>query len=185
MEPLDLSWTVKQEVKSKEIGGMLTSDRQWNLYMPRRHSASDSDRSYTSPTPLSDYQDASDGEGASSPKLEVESVVSDPYRHKTKRFLQKYLSESHTVQTEDLISYGIDPALVSESSSHHQDTNSDLGNNLCTPSHHQVIFYSSNHQDSVPTHASHQEVISTPSHHQDSHSYHKSQYNHSFNQLCP
>jgi len=141
---------------------MMISDTPWNLSMPRRHSGSDSDRSYTSPTPLSDYQDASDGEGASSPKLEVEDVISDPYHHKTKRFLQKYLAESHTVQTEDLISYGIDPALVSESSSHHQDSNSDLVNNLSTPSHHQVILYSSNHQGIDHTHVSHQEMLSIP-----------------------
>merc|ERR1712106_1138887 len=117
MEPLDLSWTVKQEqaVTSEQIGSMVTSDRPWNLSLPRRHSTSDSDRSYTS----SDYQDASDGEGSSSPKLQVESLVSDPYRHRTKRFLQKYLSESQSVQTQDLINYGIDPALVVEDSRHH------------------------------------------------------------------
>merc|ERR1712106_294946 len=117
MEPLDLSWTVKQEqaVTSEQIGSMVTSDRPWNLSLPRRHSTSDSDRSYTS----SDYQDASDGEGSSSPKLVVESLVSDPYRHQTKRFLQKYLSESQSIQTQDLLHYGIDPALVAEDSRNH------------------------------------------------------------------
>merc|ERR1712106_231724 len=117
MEPLDLSWTVKQEqaVTSEQIESMVTSDRPWNLSLPRRHSTSDSDRSYTS----SDYQDASDGEGSSSPKLQVESLVSDPYRHQTKRFLQKYLSESQSVQTQDLIHYGIDPALIEENPSQH------------------------------------------------------------------
>merc|ERR1711892_716333 len=117
MEPLDLSWTVKQEqaVTSEQIGSMVTSDRPWNLSLPRRHSTSDSDRSYTS----SDYQDTSDGEGSSSPKLQVEGFVSDPYRHRTKRFLQKYLAESQSVQTQDLIHYGIDPALIEENPSQH------------------------------------------------------------------
>merc|ERR1712106_78623 len=117
MEPLDLSWTVKQEqaVASEQIGSMVTSDRPWNLSLPRRHSTSDSDRSYTS----SDYQDTSDGEGSSSPTLQVESLVSDPYRHQTKRFLQKYLSESQSVQTQDLINYGIDPALIEVNPSQH------------------------------------------------------------------
>jgi len=104
-------------VTSEQIGSMVTSDRPWNLSLPRRHSTSDSDRSYTS----SDYQDASDGEGSSSPKLQVESLVSDPYRHRTKRFLQKYLSESQSAQTQDLINYGIDPALVAEDSINHHD----------------------------------------------------------------
>merc|ERR1712128_245837 len=67
----------------------------------------------------SDYQDASDGEGSSSPKLQVESLVTDPCRHRTKRFLQKYLSESKSVQTQDLINYGIDPASIAEDSSQH------------------------------------------------------------------
>merc|ERR1711892_1523733 len=115
MEPLDLSWTVKQEqaVTSEQIGSMVTSDRPWNLSLTRRHSTSDSDRSYTS----SDYQDASDGEGSSSPKLQI--LVTDPHRHQTKRFLQKYLSESQIVQTQDLLHYGIDPALVAEDSRPH------------------------------------------------------------------
>jgi hypothetical protein len=171
MEPLDLSWTVTSE----QIGSMMTSDRPWNLSMPRRHSVSDSDRSYTSPTPLSDYQDASDGEGASSPKLEVESVVSDPYRHKTKRFLQKYLSESHAVQTEDLVSYGIDPALVSESSSHPEHNfpgNENLMNDSITPIHHQVsISNFSHHQENATAHVHHQERLSIHSRPQENNSF--------------
>merc|ERR1711892_1219546 len=155
MEPLDLSWTVKQEqaVTSEQIGSTVTSDRPWNLSLPRRHSTSDSDRSYTS----SDYQDTSDGEGSSSPTLQVESLVSDPYRHQTKRFLQKYLSESKIVQTQDLINYGIDPALVAEDSRHHpsmipEDSrhhrdvipeDSSLVNNPYIPSSRQVLILNS------------------------------------------
>ena len=106
MEPLDLSWTVKQEVTSDQIADIITCDRPWNLSLPRRHSTSDSDRSYTTPTPSSDYQDTSDGEGAASPKLAEEMVVSEPYCHRTKRFLHKYISQSQMVNTQDLITYG-------------------------------------------------------------------------------
>merc|ERR1712130_1036442 len=136
----DLSWTVKQEV--------ITSDRPWNLSLPRRHSVSDSDRSLISSSPPSDYQDNSDGEGSSSPKLNVESVTSHPYHHRTKRFLQKYLAESNTVQSEDLLSYGIDPAMVVDTSNHHLENNTG-----------QVIITSSNH---------HQDRLYSPSHHQES-----------------
>merc|ERR1712106_389989 len=176
MEPLDLSWTVKQEqaVTSEQIESMVTSDRPWNLSLPRRHSTSDSDRSNTS----SDYQDASDGEGSSSPKLQVESLVSDPYRHRTKRFLQKYLSESQSVQTQDLIKYGIDPALVVEDSRHHhavipEDSrhhhavipeDSSLVNN---PSSGQVfILNPSNHIASAALHNNRLQMQFIPSDHQ-------------------
>merc|ERR1712083_43069 len=115
--------------------------------MGRRDSVSDSDRSCLSSSPPSDYQDASDGEGASSPKLELDSVVSDSHRHRTKRFLQKYLSESQSVKHQDLISYGIDPALVAESSSHRAS------------SPVQVYTTASSH------HHHHQERLYSPSHH--------------------
>merc|ERR1712106_1083299 len=182
MEPLDLSWTVKQEqaVTSEQIGSMVTSDRPWNLSLPRRHSTSDSDRSYTS----SDYQDASDGEGSSSPKLQVESLVSDPYRHQTKRFLQKYLSESQSIQTQDLLYYGIDPALVAEDSgpqhgvipkdSSHRcaviPDDSFLVNNPHVPSSEQVfILNSSHHIASAALYNDHQQRQYVPCHHQQTH----------------
>ena len=157
MEPLDLSWTVEQEV--------ITSDRPWNLSLPRRGSVSDSDRSLISSSPPSDYQDNSDGEGSSSPKLEVESVASHPYHHRTKRFLQKYLAESSTVQSDDLLSYGIDPARVLDTSNHH------LENNIIitTSSHHQDSQYSStnHHQENLYSPSHHHEKL----HHQDIHAF--------------